>query len=182
MNDIIRSPNACSPQELRAFEQLVIAGRAVERAGLSRRLRSALQLLFLKTKDGVLAGIGALKRPGLEYRTKVFRAAEAELSPDFYTVELGWVVVDEPFRGQRLPSRIVRDLVGVAAKDESLFATTRADKLAMHYALGDNGFQREGVAFPSERDDYKLVLFIKRHPTSLRTHSSKRKSLGVSVV
>jgi hypothetical protein len=160
MDSIIRSPSDCSTQELTAFEQLVIAGGAVEPGGLSRRVHAALQLLFLRTTEGVLAGVGALKRPSLGYRTKIFRVAESELAANLYTLELGWVVVDDRYRGQRLPARIVGDLLRVAA-NEPLFATTRADKAAMHYALEGNRFKREGVPFPSEREDYQLVLFIR---------------------
>jgi hypothetical protein len=160
MNSIICSPSECTDQDLTSFEELVIDGGAVDRAGLSGRIRSALQLLFLRSAEGVLAGIGALKRPSLGYRTKIFNAAGSLLDANLYTLELGWVVVDNHYRGQRLPSRIVSDLLSVVG-NERLFATTRADKAAMHYALGDNSFAREGVPFASDRDDYELVLYIR---------------------
>jgi GNAT superfamily N-acetyltransferase len=160
MNTTILPPSDCAPRDLAAFEKIVIAGKAVNPDGLTERIRRAFQLHFLRTAAGDLIGVAALKRPYPGYRTGVFRHARSTLAPDAYTIELGWVVVAPAYRGQKLPRRIISELLPLAG-DELVFATTREDKGAMQYALAECGFQREGEPYPSEEDNYNLILYVR---------------------
>ena len=154
----IFSPSDCTAQALADFEKLVIEGDAVDPEGLTQRIRNASLLLFLRASDGQLVGVGALKHPGPGYRNRVFADARATTPSDGYRVELGWVVVAESHQGQRLSTRIVGELL-TFAKNENVFATTRADQRVMRFA-SDHGFKINGKPYPSGRG-YDLVLYLR---------------------
>ena len=154
----IFSPSDCTAQALADFEKLVIEGGAVDPQGLTQRIRNAFRLLFLRTSDGRLVGVGALKHPGPSYRKRVFADARATTPSDGYRVELGWVVVAKSHQGQRLSTRIVGELL-TFAKNENVFATTRADQRVIRFA-SDHGFKLNGKPYPSGRG-YDLVLYLR---------------------
>ena len=126
-------PSDCAPHALTDFEKLVIEGGAVNPEGLGKRIRKASRLLFLRTSDDQLVGVGALKHPRPEYRNRVFADARATVSAEEYPVELGWVVVAKSYQGRRLSTRIVGELLPFA-KNENIFATTRADERVLSFA------------------------------------------------
>jgi GNAT superfamily N-acetyltransferase len=154
----IFSPPDCTAEALTDFEKLVIEGAAVDPQGLAQRIRNAFRLLFLRTPDGQLVGVGALKHPRPGYRDRVFANAQATAASDQYPVELGWVVVAKTHQGQGLSTRIVGELL-TFAKNEDVFATTRADERVMRYA-SDHGFEINGKPYPSGRG-YDLVLYLR---------------------
>jgi len=158
-------PPDCTEQALSEFEKLVIEGGAVNPQGLAHRIREASRLLFLRASDDQLVGVGALKRPRADYRDKVFADARATVSPDQYPVELGWVVVTKSHQGRRLSTRIVGQLLPFA-KNENIFATTRADERVLSFAF-DYGFKMNGEPFPSGHG-YDLVLYLRNAHDYLR--------------
>jgi predicted GNAT family N-acyltransferase len=151
-------PADCTAQALADFEKLVIEGCAVNPQGLAQRIRKASRLLFLRSLDDQLVGVGALKHPRVEYRNRVFADAQATVSADEYPVELGWVVVAKSYQGRRLSTRIVGELLPFA-KNENIFATTRADERVMSFA-SDYGFKINGQPYSSGRG-YDLVLYLR---------------------
>jgi GNAT superfamily N-acetyltransferase len=154
----ILSPSDCSPQALADFENLVIKYGTVDPEGLTQRIRDAFRLLFLRKANGQLVGVGALKRPELGYRTKVFAKARETTPPDEYRVELGWVAVAKAHQGRGLSRRIISQLISLA-ENQNLFATTRADERAMRFAT-DYGFKLSGKPYSSGRG-YDLVLYLR---------------------
>ena len=151
-------PSDCTAQALTDFEKLVIEGAAVDPQGLTQRICNAFRLLFLRTLEGQLVGVGALKHPRPGYRDRVFANAQTTAASDQYRVELGWVVVAKTHQGQGLSTRIVGELL-TFAKNENVFATTRADERVMRYA-SDHGFEINGKPYPSGRG-YDLVLYLR---------------------
>ena len=151
-------PSDCTAQALADFEKLVIEGGAVNPQGLAERIRKASRLLFLRTSDDQLVGVGALKQPRAAYRNRVFADARATVSADEYPIELGWVVVTKSRQGRRLSTRIVGELLPFA-KNENIFATTRADERVMSFA-SDYGFEINGKPYPSGHG-YDLVLYLR---------------------
>jgi hypothetical protein len=109
-------------------------------------------------KFGALAGAGALKHPRAAYCKRVFVEAQATASPEEYPVELGRVVVAQSRKGQRLSTPIVGELLAFA-KNENVFATTRADDRAIRLAA-EYGFKPNGKPYPSGRG-YNLVLYLR---------------------
>jgi GNAT superfamily N-acetyltransferase len=158
-------PSDCTAQALADFEKLVIEGGAVNPQGLVQRIRKASRLLFLRASDDQLVGVGALKHPRAAYRNKVFADARATASADEYPVELGWVVVAQSHQGRRLSTRIVGELLSFA-KNENIFATTRADERVLSFAF-DCGFRINGKPFPSGQG-YDLVLYLRTAHDYLR--------------
>jgi GNAT superfamily N-acetyltransferase len=132
---------------------------------IQRAWRNGSRLLFLWASDDQLVGAGALKHPRPEYRNKVFADAQASLSADEYPVELGWVVVAKLYQGRRLSTRIVGELLAFA-KNENIFATTRADERVLSFAF-DCGFKINGKPFPSG-NGYDLVLYLRNAHDYLR--------------
>jgi GNAT superfamily N-acetyltransferase len=159
------APSDCTPQALIDFEKLVIQGGAVNPGGLAQRVRNASRLLFLRASDDQLIGAGALKHPRPAYRNKVFADARATVSADEYPVELGWVVVAKSYQGRRLSTRIVGELL-TFAKNQNIFATTRADERVLSFAF-DYGFEINGKPFPSGHG-YDLVLYLRNAHDYLR--------------
>jgi len=158
-------PSDCTAQALADFEKLVIEGGAVKPEGLGQRIRNASRLLFLRTSDDQLVGTGALKHPRPAYRSKLFFDAGATVSADEYPVELGWVVVAKSHQGRRLSTRIVGELLPFA-KNQNIFATTRADDRVLSFAF-DYGFRINGKPYPSGRG-YDLVLYLRNAHDYLR--------------
>jgi GNAT superfamily N-acetyltransferase len=154
----IHSPSDCTPEALADFEDLVIEAGTVDPKGLTHRIRDAFRLLFLRESKWQLVGAGALKRPRLGYRSKVFAKARATTPPDEYRVELGWIAVANSHQGRGLSRRIVGQLISLA-ENENLFATTRADARAMRFAA-DNGFKPAGKPYSRGRG-YDLVLYLR---------------------
>ena len=154
----ILSPSDCFPQALADFENLVTKYGTVDPEGLTQRIGDAFQLLFLRKANGQLVGVGALKRPRLDYRSKVLAKARATEPPNEYRVELGWVAVAKSHQGRGLSRRIIGQLISLA-ENENLFATTRADARAIRFAA-DYGFKPAGKPYPSGRG-YDLVLYLR---------------------
>ena len=159
-------PSDCTAQALTDFEKLVVEGGAVNPQGLGQRIRNASRLLFLRAAPGdQLIAAGALKHPRPEYRIKVFADARATVSADDYSVELGWIVVAKAYQGRRLSTRIVNELLAFA-KNDNIFATTRADERVLSFAF-DCGFKINGQPFPSG-NGYNLVLYLRNAHDYLR--------------
>ena len=154
----VLSPSDCTPEALADFENLVIEAGTVDPEGLTQRIRDAFQPLFLRQSDGQLVGVGALKRPGLSYRSKVFAKARATTPPNEYPIELGWVAVANSHQGRGLSRRIIGQLITLA-QNENLFATTRTDARAIRFAA-DHEFKLAGKPYPSGRG-YDLVLYLR---------------------
>jgi predicted GNAT family N-acyltransferase len=155
----ILSPSECTPQGLSDFEKLVIDAGMVDPQGLTQRISEASRLLFLRESNGQVVGVGALKQPLSSYRSKVFARARANVPPDEYPFELGWVTVAKSQQGQGLSRRVIGQLISLA-ENENLFATTRADARAMRFAA-EYGFEAAGKPYSSSRG-YDLVLYLRK--------------------
>ena len=154
----ILAPTECTPQALIDFENLVVQAGTVDPEGLTQRIHDASLLLLLRESNGRLVGVGALKKPLLSYRTRVFVKAGVATLSDGYPVELGWVTVDESHQGRGLSRRIIAQLISVS-ESQNLFATTRVNARTMRFA-GDYGFKAAGKPYSSGRG-YDLVLYLR---------------------
>ena len=154
----ILSPADCTPQALADFKNLVIEGGTVDPEGLTGRIRNASRLLFLRESNGRLVGVGALKRPLLSYRSRVFAQAGAAVPANEYPIELGWIAVAKSHQRRGLWRRIIGRLISLA-ENENLFATTKADLRAERLAA-DYGLKPAGKPYPSGCG-YDLVLYLR---------------------
>lgn len=156
----LEQPAACSECELHEFERLVRAGFAGSDETLPRRIRAARWLAFHHAEDDALAAIAGLKAPGGRYCDEVFVASAAAADPAGYELELGWVFVAPEHRGRGIGERLCRQLLA-RAPASGIFATTRPDNAPMIGILRKLGFARTGRAYPHERRDEELVLFLR---------------------
>jgi RimJ/RimL family protein N-acetyltransferase len=155
-----KQPVDCTDAEIAAFCCLVRRGGEVEFQGLEKRARRARVLVFLYV-DRVLVGIAAVKRPGAAYRDGVFRSAGVSERASSFELELGWVFVPLEYRGKHY-SLVAAQAAMSRANDAEVFATTRADNVAMQRTLQRAGFRRLGDSWTSKRGDNQLVLYVTR--------------------
>lgn len=155
---VTRKPRDCSEPEIKDFVSLVLAGGEVTAVGLEDRVRRAELLVFLQ-HDGCLKGIAAVKNPVTHYANEVFRKAQVPNRRSAYQFELGWVFVMPSSRGAGFSHQLVATALSSIA-GQGIFATSNADNVAMHRALGAHGFLHIGVTFASNRGNHQLVLFV----------------------
>ncbi len=161
---ISKSPSSCTDAEIADFMAFVLAGGEVTQHGLEGRVRSAVQLGFLR-EGQCLVGIAALKRPNLQYRTSVASSSGADLASSRFPYELGWVFILPSARGKKYSPLISRAVLAAAGTD-GVFATSRTDNPFMHGTLGKLGFSSSGDPYPSKRGNYELQLFVREPPNN----------------
>lgn len=161
---ISKSPNSCTDAEIADFMAFVLAGGEVTQQGLERRVRSAVQLGFLR-EGQCLVGVAALKRPSIGYRKGVASSSGVDLASSKYPYELGWVFILPSARGKKY-SPLVSGAVLAAAGTDGVFATSRVNNPSMHGTLGRLGFSSSGKPYPSKRGVYELQLFIREAPNN----------------
>lgn len=138
-----------------AIAQLVKDGGAIVGTIAQIRLRlgntRALALLR-EAGTGRIVGFAALKTPSAGYRAAKFDVAGVPLAAFEQAPELGYVVIADDMRGQRLSGALVdeiaRQLVGPA------FATT--DNKMMHSNLARAGFERVGREWQGHKGQLSL--------------------------
>lgn len=154
-----KKPCECSVAELEDFAALVLSGGEVMAAEIDERIQNAETLLFLKMK-GCLKGIAAVKNPAENYKSGVFKNAQATVNPNHFQYELGWVYILPSARGAGLSRELVEAAVSTI-KGQAIFATSRADNVPMHKALVRCGFSSHGQSYPSTRRNQKIMLFVR---------------------
>jgi len=159
---IVKKPLTCTDAEAKAFCCLVMEGGQVLARGLEGRVRSAMALVFLYDGGvGDLAAVAAVKHPHSRYRESVFRNAGAVQLASGFPLELGWVFVRPEHRRKHYSRMVCAAAVqSIRPKGRPVFATTRADNVAMHRTLGHLGFSRHGQPWDSKRPQEELVLFV----------------------
>jgi GNAT superfamily N-acetyltransferase len=158
---VIKKPSECSNSELDSFEALVRRGGEVTGAGLRNRIKRAKYLVFLVENDKTLAGIAALKEPNVSYKNKVFKKAGSPENTVEFTLEAGWIYVEEQFRGRRYSRLLLGEVLKVAGK-KAVYATTRENNEAMKRTNLHFGLLQSGHPYASEEGNYKLILYTRR--------------------
>jgi hypothetical protein len=153
-------PGKLSPDERAIFQELVLKGDEVYPGGLTKRIEEAKSLISAYSEDRLI-GVGALKCPDANYRTKVFaKAGEHCYAASDFLFELGWVYVIQAWRKNGVATGIVG--AALAASDgQRIFATSKSRNEPMHKRLAEAGFYLVGKPFPSTRGSYSLVLFVR---------------------
>jgi GNAT superfamily N-acetyltransferase len=160
MTPSICSPEKCRQADIEAFVSLVSAGGAVSEDNARYGAAHALHLAFIHDTDGTVAAVGAIKRPRVTYRDRVFRDASASTPASRFEIELGYIAVGDAYQKRGLSHSIVSALMPYAAGAD-IFATTRADKPAMHHTLPAAGFVREGQPYSNNQDTHEIVLYVR---------------------
>jgi GNAT superfamily N-acetyltransferase len=156
----VMSPASCAWSELTAFKELVIEGGEVTASTLDGLVPDALALACAH-ENGILAGVGAIKRPYDDYRAKIFANARSCSDPAQFEFELGWFYVRPIFREKRIASKLMKDLFG-SLNGRPVYATSRTNNQRMHALLNKHGFLADGVPYASAMNDGTIQLFIRR--------------------
>lgn len=134
--------------ELSSDDQLLVA-RLVKQGGaidgsekdITKRLKRTRYLVLLRIKaDNRIVGVAALKTPTGDYRKNKFDAAGVPIANYANALELGYVVVAEEMRGQKLSGNLCNAITQVIS--EPAFATT--DSNTMKHNLERAGFTKAG--------------------------------------
>jgi predicted GNAT family N-acyltransferase len=158
---VVISPSDCSEQETRDFCDLATKGGQVARTGLKDLVGQAKALAFLRLNE-VSIGIAGLKLPRDNYRKRQFANAKSGLDPVEFPYELGWVYVEEKFRGRQYSRKLVQQLLK-SSEDQNVYATSRETEERMHRTLRKCGFTRVGTPWPSKRRPKEnLLLFVRK--------------------
>lgn len=153
-----RAP-ADAPTLLRQqFMELVLKGGEIRKDTLPGLVDNALVIGFAWVEH-TLAAVGGVKRPNLDYRSGIFEKAGLA-DPGHYPYELGWVFVEERFRGVGMARALTVKLVQGLA-DWPVYATSRVNNPGMHRALVDAGFKLAGTPYPGRRKGEQIQLFLK---------------------
>jgi ribosomal protein S18 acetylase RimI-like enzyme len=159
----IHCPIDCSDSDIYAFICLVKEGGEVDNKGLPGRVRRAVVLGFFRI-DNKIASVAAIKSPNHTRKREVFKSAGSRENPDYYNVELGWIVTKEQHRGKGLASTLVSELLKNVSSP--IFATTREDNKASLHILEKYGFKRSGHVYPGRRCPMALYLRNMKTPAS----------------
>jgi predicted GNAT family N-acyltransferase len=161
MTSHICAPKECNSNDFENFVALVTEGGAVSENDVRYGAAHASHLVFVRDSDGHVVAVGALKRPRVSYRNRVFRSAAAVIPASRFQIELGYVAVANKSRGRGLSHSVVSALL-FHGGGTNVFATTRADKPAMHRTLSKAGFVCEGQPYRNKKGTYDIVLYIRQ--------------------
>jgi hypothetical protein len=148
---------SCGVGDLTAEEktrclQLIGAGEAVDVEMANRDFPRSARIAVAR-KNGEIVGVASIKPIREDYATG--RAMKAHFEFDPGTPELGYAVVDELHRGNRLSSWMAAALT---TDGGGLFATTSDKK--MKSALKGAGFKECGKAWKGRRGD-SISLWVR---------------------
>lgn len=135
-----------------ACEAILADGNAVDTNFAAAELPQAPVVVAAKS-DGVIVGLGAIKRARRQYAATIAGRSGFAFSPDWN--ELGYVAVAKDHRRHGLSSRITETLLSY--HDAPLWATT--DDAGMKAVLRKYGFHSEGHEWDGGRD--RLSLWIR---------------------
>lgn len=154
-----KSPSEFSSEEVGEFQQAVLEGGEVDPEDLGHRVVSARTLVLLREAEK-LAAIAALKSPVPAYRARVSESAGVEIAVAHYPFELGWVYVYPFARGRKYSHAVSREALS-KSEGRGIFATSKADNVAMHATLRRLGFAPAGTPYRSRRSERELHLFLR---------------------
>lgn len=160
----VLEPSACTAEVLESFCSLVLEGGQVITYGLKGRVKKAFALAFVYDET-MLAAIGVLKHLDADYRASTFEKAGVSEDPATFPYELGWVFVANAYQRKKL-SRLPVEALLPLVSDKQLYATSHVERIRMHNTLRRYGFTQVGAPYESDTDDHKLILFLRRAPTS----------------
>lgn len=165
VNVIVKNPDECSAEELELFHSFLLRRPDINDQNLEKRIAGAGKLAFAFS-EGKPAGIAALKRAKKGFRRRLLEAQDPVVFTGLPPVELGWLYVDESFRGQGVGSSLVSALC-----DEKpllqVFSLTTADNTSMRRIFHSNSFSYCTEICMPDREPYLLYFLDGRGDPSI---------------
>ncbi|MBB6479351.1 GNAT family N-acetyltransferase [Spirochaeta isovalerica] len=153
---IVKNPDECSAEELELFRSFLLCRPDINIQNLEKRIAGAGKLAFAFS-EGKPAGISALKRAKKGFRRRLLEAQDPVVFTGLPPVELGWLYVDESFRGQGVGSSLVSALCNEKPR-LPVFSLTTADNTSMRRILHSNSFSYHTDIFMPGRNSYCLYF------------------------
>ena len=144
--------------ELAVCIGIIGKGAAVDLESARRELPRATAVAITRL-DGRIVGVGAIKRQRPAYAMSISKRADYAFPT--HTLELGYVAVDPPHRGQGLSHALVAALL--SGRPDSLFATTSSAQ--MKNSLSKGGFAYQGREWDGDNSRLSLWLRPPRSPS-----------------
>lgn len=152
METIIDKPCNIDKDLLIQLVNLVEKGGQVKRHFIERGIETA-DLVAIYVLNGEILSSATLKNPIKSYKESVFELAKAyELDIDNIQ-ELGYIITNPKYEGQKLCQRLLTEFFRIVG-GKQIFATTR--KSAMTHILSKFGFEKIGQTF---KTDLQLLVF-----------------------
>lgn len=152
MTTIIDRPKNIDEKILAQLIDLIENGEQVQRKFIKRGIETAELIAFFIDKDELIAS-ATLKNPLHSYRDKVFRLADAEDQKKDFAQELGYIVTNPKYEGQKLCQKLLTEFFKIIDSKE-MFATTR--KSSMAHILKKFGYRKLG---PTYKKDLELFIY-----------------------
>ena len=152
---MLKSPASCTDEELSAFESALQAAGEAASQPLLERIRRAECLAFVRGANGEMEAVGALKCPKLEHRTALFRRASAQVPPEPFTMEPGWLAGNE----KAMPL-IVAALVEHAG-ERPVFVIAGTAETTLQTLLAQQGFRTGSPVYASSHGAYSNQIYVR---------------------
>ena len=149
-------PSEASEDELWDFYDMLIESGEVMSAGLMKRIKNAVYLIFMVDGDRVV-GIGGVKIPLESYKRKVFYGAGVPELMDEYDYEIGWIYITPEYRGNGI-FKFIKELKRLMS-GKKVFATTREDNKIIRKVFERVGIKQLGEAYRSTISGNWIVLY-----------------------
>ena len=146
--------------ELEQIHNLILKGGEVSSITLLQRLSESSLFAFV-VDNNIVVATATIKNPLDNYKTNVFAKSKSNLSIIDYPFELGYIMVEESYRKDKLASQLCSELCKAFLK-QKLFATTRIDNTPMQSILRKNYFVEIGEQYLNKNKTAFLKLFIKQ--------------------
>lgn len=170
---VICRPSDLSTSQFAKFVRLVELGNEVNPSRLEQRVMKA-KLIGFVSHQAKLISVGAIKEPNPGYRLTIFSKSKTPERADNFPFELGWLYTLEQFRKKGLAFTIVKELLSRLGKT-NIYATARTDNLASQNILAKFDFKKSGLAYPSVRGDYDLLLFVFHNANLVQVGTNKHR-------
>ncbi len=156
MQFIVKHPKQCTRNELDGFIWLLSKLSLLPSSYSIKKISSVYLLGFCKD-DAKIIWISAIKKPK-STRIQELRHSTATELPDVIW-EYGYVYVSPSYRWSWISKKLYALLVKKIGIP--LYATVKADNLAMKKLLKQFGFTQQGQSFKSAIDGKSLIIYTK---------------------
>lgn len=151
MELIVTNPKKLDQSLLDKLSILISEGGQIPHGFEERILKADFVALFLDNEN--IISTATLKNPNTNYKLSVFKSAKSGKSADLYIKELGYIVTNPKYEGQKLCQQLLDKIMPQISK-HNVFATTR--KASMAHILSKYGFKEDGQIYKGD-----LSLFVR---------------------
>jgi predicted GNAT family N-acyltransferase len=159
MEQYIKKYSDLTENEIKGILNLIKKGGEVNNKTLPFRFSKTKFFGFYKKDENVIA-IAAIKNPQQSYILNTFKKSNSNISYEDFKFELGYVMVEEEYRKEKLVSKLCYALIETL-KNHNIFATTKVQNCGMKTILSKNNFNEVGTQYLNKNEDAFLKLYIK---------------------